>query len=300
MSYKNSLAGLDHGGGKAVILGNPARDKTEALLRAYGRFVQSLGGRYITACDVGTYVEDMDVVARESEFVTGRSVAQGGAGDSSILTAFGVFQGMRAAAEHVWGAPTLSGRRVGVAGVGKVGKLLVEHLLADGAQVTVADISDRAITQVLAAHPEVAVAPDTAALVREPIDVYAPCALGSALDDSTVAALRAKIVCGGANNQLEHPGVEKLLDARGILYAPDYVVNCGGVVQVADEIGGFDFQRARARVASIFDTTRAILALAERDGVPPAVAADNLAEQRMADVGRLRKILVDGRAALRK
>ena len=212
MSYKNALAGLNHGGGKAVILGDPTRDKTEALLHAYGRFVQSLSGRYITACDVGTYVEDMDVVARESEFVTGRSLSHGGAGDSSILTAFGVFQGMRAAAQHVWGAPTLSGRRVGISGVGKVGKLLVDHLLADGAQVVVADISDQAIERVTAAHPEVAVVADTAALVREPIDVYAPCALGSALDDPTVAVLRAKIVCGGANNQLGHPGVEKFLD----------------------------------------------------------------------------------------
>ncbi|MGH3842025.1 MAG: Glu/Leu/Phe/Val family dehydrogenase [Pseudonocardiaceae bacterium] len=297
MSYKNALAGLDHGGGKAVILGDPTRDKTEALLRAYGRFVQSLGGRYITACDVGTYVDDMDVVARESEFVTGRSVAQGGAGDSSILTAFGVFQGMRAAAEHVWGAPTLSGRRVGISGVGKVGRLLVDQVIADGAAVIVADVSAAAIERVRAEHPEVVTAPDTEALVRESIDVYAPCALGSALDHPTVAALQAKIVCGGANNQLEHPGLEKLLDARGILYAPDYVVNSGGVIQVADEIGGFDFQRAKARVAKIFDTTREIFALAERDGVPPAVAADHLAERRMADVGRLRKILVGGRAA---
>jgi len=287
MSYKNALAGLNHGGGKAVILGDPTRGKTEALLRAYGRFVQSLGGRYITACDVGTYVEDMDVVARDSEFVTGRSLSHGGAGDSSILTAFGVFQGMRAAAQHVWGAPTLSGRRVGISGVGKVGKLLVDHLLADGAQVVVADISDQAIERVTAAHPEVAVVADTAALVREPIDVYAPCALGSALDDPTVAVLRAKIVCGGANNQLGHPGVEKFLDERGILYAPDYVVNAGGVVQVADEIGGFDFPRAHARVAKIFDTTREILELAERDGVPPAVAADHLAERRIADAGFL-------------
>jgi len=300
MSYKNALAGLDHGGGKAVILGDPARHKTEVLLRAYGRFLQSLGGRYITACDVGTDVEDMDIVARESEFVTGRSSAHGGAGDSSILTAFGVFQGMRAAAEHVWGAPTLSGRRVGVAGVGKVGLHLVEHLLADGASVTVADVSAPAIERVRAAHPEVVVVPNTSTLVREPIDVYAPCALGSALDDATVTVLRAKIVCGGANNQLEHPGVEKLLDERGILYAPDYVVNSGGVVQVADEIEGFDFQRAKARVAKIFDTTREIFELAERDGMPPAVAADHLAERRITDVGRLRKILVNGRAALRR
>lgn len=300
MSYKNALAGLDHGGGKAVILGDPARDKTEALLRAYGRFVQSLGGRYITACDVGTYVEDMDVIARESEFVTGRSLAHGGAGDSSILTAYGVFQGMRAAAEHVWGAPTLRGRRVGVAGVGKVGSLLVEHLLDDGAQVIVTDINEQAIERVCAAHPEVAVVPSTDALVREPIDVYAPCALGSALDDPTVAVLRAKIVCGGANNQLEHPGVEKLLADRDILYAPDYVVNSGGVIQVADEIEGFDFQRAKARVAKIYDTTREIFQLAERDGVPPAVAADHLAERRITDIGRLRKILVDAPAVLRR
>ena len=285
MSYKNALAGLDHGGGKAVILGDPTRDKTEALLRAYGRFVQSLSGRYITACDVGTYVEDMDIVARESQFVTGRSVTNGGAGDSSILTAFGVFQGMRAAAEHVWGMPTLAGRCVGIAGIGKVGSLLVDHLLADGAEVIVADINDQAIDRVCAAHPEVAVATDTAALVHEPIDVYAPCALGSALDDPTVAVLRAKIVCGGANNQLEHPGVEKLLDERGILYAPDYVVNAGGVIQVADEIGGFDFQRAQARATKIFDTTRHIFELAERDGVPPAVAADHLAERRIAAAG---------------
>jgi valine dehydrogenase (NAD+) len=236
----------------------------------------------------------MDIVARESKFVTGRSVSNGGAGDSSILTAFGVFQGMRAAAEHVWGAPTLARRRVGISGVGKVGRLLVDHLLADGAEVIVADISDLAIKRVTAAHPEVAVASDTPTLVREPIDVYSPCALGSALDDPTVAALHAKIVCGGANNQLEHPGVEKLLDERGILYAPDYVVNAGGVVQVADEIGGFDFQRAKDRVAKIFDTTREIFKLAERDGVPPAVAADHLAERRMSEVSRLRKIFIPG------
>ncbi|MGB6163984.1 MAG: Glu/Leu/Phe/Val dehydrogenase [Pseudonocardiaceae bacterium] len=284
MSYKNALAGLDHGGGKAVILGDPTRDKTEAVLRAYGRFVQSLGGRYITACDVGTYVEDMDIIARESEFVTGRSVAHGGAGDSSVLTAFGVFQGMRAAAGHLWGTPTLSGRRVGIAGIGKVGRHLIDHLLTDGAEVIVADISERAIEWVRSAHPKVVVAPDTETLVREPIDVYAPCALGAALDDPTVTALRAKIVCGGANNQLEHPGVEKLLDERGILYAPDYAVNSGGVIQVADEIAGFDFQRAKARVAKIFDTTREIFELAARDGVPPAVAADHLAERRLRKI----------------
>lgn len=290
MTYKAAIAGLDLGGGKAVIIGDPRVDKTEALLRAYGRFVQSLGGRYITACDVGTFVEDMDVVARDCRFVTGRSPAQGGAGDSSILTAFGVFQGMRAAAEHVWGAPTLARRRVGVAGVGKVGRHLVEHLLTDGAEVVVTDVSEQAIDHVVRSHPEVAVVSDTNALIREPLDVYAPCALGGALNDESVPVLTAKIVAGAANNQLDHPGIEKMLEDRGVLYAPDYVVNAGGLIQVADEIDGFVFERAKAKAARIHETTKRIFEVAADEGVPPAVAADRLAERRMAEVGRLRGV----------
>jgi valine dehydrogenase (NAD+) len=292
MAYKNALAGLDHGGGKAVIWGDPATDKTEALLRAYGRFVASLGGRYITACDVGTYVEDMDVVARECRWVTGRSPEHGGCGDSSILTAWGVFQGMRASAEHLWGTPTLRGRRVGIAGVGKVGRHLVEHLLKDGATVLVADVSERAIDRVRVPHPDVVVVDDTDTLLQTDLDVYAPCALGGALDDRTVPLLTSKVVCGAANNQLAHAGIEKVLDDRGILYAPDYVVNSGGVIQVADEIEGFVFERAKAKATRIFDITRRIFALAAEEGVPPAVAADRLAERRMAEVGRLRTILL--------
>ncbi|MER7167399.1 Glu/Leu/Phe/Val dehydrogenase [Micromonospora sp. NPDC000207] len=290
MAYKNALAGLDHGGGKAVIWGDPEQLKSEALLRAYGRFVESLGGRYYTACDVGTYVADMDVVARETRYVTGRSVEHGGAGDSSVLTAWGVFQGMRAAAEHLWGSPTLRGRRVGVAGLGKVGKHLTGHLLDDGAQVVATDVSPRALEWTRTTYPQVELVADATALVSSDIDVYAPCALGGALDDDTVAALRARMVAGAANNQLAHPGIEKLLADRGVLYAPDYVVNAGGVIQVADEIEGFDFDRAKLRATRIFDTTREILRLADAEGVPPAVAADRLAERRMTDVGRLRSI----------
>jgi valine dehydrogenase (NAD+) len=290
MAYKNALAGLDLGGGKAVIWGDPDRDKSEPLLRAYGRFVASLGGRYFTACDVGTYVQDMDVVARETRFVTGRSVEHGGAGDSSILTAWGVFQGMRAAAEHRWGTSSLAGRRVGVAGLGKVGKHLTAHLLEDGASVLATDVSDRALDWARETYPQVDLVDDADALIRSEIDVYAPCALGAALDDQTVPALRAAIVAGAANNQLAHPGIDKLLVDRGILYAPDYVVNAGGVIQVADEIEGFNFNRAKLRATKIYDTTREILALADAEGVPPAVAADRLAERRMAEVGRLRTI----------
>jgi valine dehydrogenase (NAD+) len=294
MAYKNALAGLDHGGGKAVIIGDPTTDKSEGLLRAFGRFVQSLNGRYYTACDVGTYSEDMDLIARECGFVTGRTVAQGGAGDSSILTAYGVFQGMRAAAETVWGTPTLRGRRVGIEGVGKVGHRLVEHLRVDGADVVICDVNESAVARVRLEHPEVDVVADRATLIRSDIDVYAPCALGGALDDETVSVLGAAVVCGGANNQLAHVGVEKQLADRGVLYAPDYLVNSGGVIQVADEIKGFNFDRAELRASGIFETTRRIFAMATAEGVPPSVAADRLAEQRMAQIGRLRGIWIDG------
>jgi valine dehydrogenase (NAD+) len=294
MAYKAACAGLDLGGGKAVIIGDPATDKSEALLRAYGRCVESLGGRYYTACDVGTYVADMDVVARESRFVTGRSPAHGGAGDSSILTAYGVFQGMRAAAQVAWGAPTLSGRRVGVAGVGKVGHHLVEHLLEDGASVVVADVSADAVARVRTLHPEVdAVDPD--ALVAAPMDVYAPCALGGALSDETLPVLQAKIVCGGANNQLAHPGIEKQLEDRGILYAPEYVVNAGGLIAVADEIEGYSEPRARETATKIFDTTLQVLQTAAEEGIPPAAAADRLAERRMSEISRLGRFRLSGR-----
>jgi valine dehydrogenase (NAD+) len=287
MAYKAALAGLDLGGGKAVIIGDPATIKTEALLRAYGRFVQSLHGRYYTACDVGTSSPDMDHIARECAFVTGRTMAHGGAGDSSVLTAYGVFQGMRAAAEVTWGSPTLEGRTVGVAGVGKVGRHLVRHLVEDGARVVVTDVDERAVAAVRSSYPGVDVVADTDALVAADLDVYAPCALGGALDDPVVDTLRARVVCGAANNQLAHEGIEKQLQDRGILYAPDYMVNAGGLIQVADELEGFSFERAKQRAEKIFDTTARVFALAQSEGVPPAVAADRLAERRMTEVGRL-------------
>jgi valine dehydrogenase (NAD+) len=290
MAYKNALAGLDFGGGKAVIIGDPGQLKSEALLRAYGRFVQSLSGRYVTACDVGTYSEDMDIVARECRYVVGRTEAHGGAGDSSVLTALGVFQGMRAAAEHTWGTPSLDGRLVAVEGIGKVGSHLVGHLVSDGAKVIVYDVNAAATALITARHPGVTAVTSRDDLIGGPIEVYAPCALGGVLDDKTAATLQAGIVCGGANNQLARPGIGQLLVERGILYVPDYVVNAGGVIQVADELQGFSFARARLRTMRIFSTTRDILAAAERDGVAPGVAADRLAERRMSEIGRLKGI----------
>ena len=285
MAYKNAVAGLDLGGGKAVIIGDPHTDKTPELLRAYGRFVESLGGRYVTACDVGTYVADMDIVSETTRFATGRSEANGGAGDSSVLTAYGVFQGQRACAQHLWGEPSLKGRTVGIAGVGKVGRILTGHLLEDGARVIVTDVDEQAVAALVAAHPGVEVVADTATLVRSDIDVYAPCALGGALDDQTVEALRATVVCGGANNQLvtEGPGgTADRLHTRGITYAPDFLVNAGGVIQVSDELHGFDFARARKGAAAIFDHTLEVLRTADDRGITPAAAADHIAEERMA------------------
>jgi len=297
MAYKNALAGLDHGGGKAVIVGDPARDKSEPLLRAYGRFVASLGGRYVTACDVGTYVADMDVAARECRWVTGRSEAEGGAGDSSVLTALGVFQGMRAAAQERWGAPTLAGKVVGVSGVGKVGRHLTPLLLEDGAQVVVTDVDPTAVRGVLDAFPQVRAVASTADLLAERLDVYSPCALGHALTPEVARTTTAAVVCGGANNQLaavpdgEAP-VDEVLAGRDVLYCPDYCVNAGGVIQVADELHGFSFERARSKTERIFDTTLAVLRTARECGETPATAADRLAERRIARVGSLGRILL--------
>jgi valine dehydrogenase (NAD+) len=290
MAYKNALAGLDHGGGKAVIIGDPETDKTEPLLRAYGRFVQSLGGRYVTACDVGTYVEDMDVVARECDYVTGRSVADGGAGDSSVLTAYGVYQGMLAAAVYRWGEASLGGRRIGIAGVGKVGRHLVDHAVDEKADVVITDVDEDAVAWVVDRHPHVEVVADNDALVHTELDVYAPCALGGVLDDRVAAELAASIVCGGANNQLAHDGIDERLQARGIVYCPDFLVNAGGVIQVADELHGFSFDRAQARTRRIHDATLAVLRTADAEGITPTAAADRLAERRIAGVSGVKRI----------
>jgi valine dehydrogenase (NAD+) len=292
MAYKNALAGLDHGGGKAVIIGDPGRDKSESLLRAYGRFVSSLGGRYVTACDVGTYVRDMDEVAKETKFATGRSPENGGAGDSSQLTALGVFQGMRAGAEVRWGTSSLDGRLVGISGVGKVGRNLIPLLLQEGASIVVADPDLQAVAAVLAAHPHVRAVGDTPTLLSEPLDIYAPCALGGALTPEVVASLTAELICGGANNQLAAPEVADQLAARDVLYCPDFCVNAGGVIQVADEIHGFSLARATARTERIFETTLGVLAEAAATGVTPATAAERRAQRRMAEVSAIRRIHV--------
>lgn len=295
MTYKNALAGLDHGGGKAVIIGDPASDKTEDRLRAYARFVEGLAGRYVTAGDMGITPADLDVVGRSTRFVTGRTVAHGGGGDSGILTSLGVLQGMRACATHRWGSPSLAGRTVGIVGLGKVGGRLAGHLVAEGALVVATDTSPDAIARVRAEQPEVEVVDDVAALLGRRLDVLSPCAGGGLVDAVLAASTSVEVICGGANNQLADDAVAQTLADRGVLYAPDFLVNSGGVIQVADEWLGFDADRARARVERVYDATLAVLERAAVAGVTPEVAAEHLAEERIAAVSRLGSIWNPGR-----
>jgi valine dehydrogenase (NAD+) len=285
MTYKAAAAGLDMGGGKAVIIGDPATTRTDALMRAYGRFLDGLGGRYLTAEDVGTTSADMDIISTQTRFVTGVSEARGGSGDPSPATAFGVHHAMRAVAEHLWDNPDLEGRRVVVNGVGKVGSALVGHLMADGALVTVADVRPAAVEALVAAHGVAVVAPDAAHAVE--CDVYSPCALGGALNAATIPALRCAAVVGAANNQLADPSDADRLRDAGVLYAPDFVVNAGGIINIAEEraTGGYDRARAYAQVARVADNVRTVLHAAEAQGITTATAADRMAEARLEAAG---------------
>ncbi len=285
MAYKAAAAGLDLGGGKAVILGDPARDKSEELLRAFGAFVDGLAGRYITATDVGMTVADMDQIARETSYVVGTSW---GAGDPSPATALGVLEGMKVCLEEATGDASLAGRRVAVQGVGKVGGNLVRLLAAEGARIVVADVNP-----VLAARA----AQEWGAEVVEPsrihavqADVFSPCAMGGILNPETIPEIKAPVVAGAANNQLLSAEDALLLDKRGILYAPDYVINAGGLIHVAAELGGFDPERAAQAVRRVSSRLREVIRAAREMGLTTAEAADRLAEERMRRIGGLRAI----------
>jgi len=285
MTYKAAATGINLGGGKAVIVGDPKRDKSEALMRAFGRFVESLGGSYITAEDVGTDTDDMDRVAAETRWVTGVSPEHGGAGDPSPVTAFGVLQGLRATAQRLWGAPTLAGRSVAIQGLGSVGGYLAGYLRDEGAKLFGCDIDAEAVARAVELGVEV-VAPDQ--IFDVDCDLFAPCALGAILNDRTIPRLRVKAVAGGANNQLEdidRHGRE--LAARGILYAPDFVINAGGLVNVYNELIGYNKERAMRMARGIYDNVLRAYAIAERDGIPPAAAGERMAEERLAAVRAL-------------
>ncbi|MDX1659435.1 MAG: Glu/Leu/Phe/Val dehydrogenase [Nitriliruptorales bacterium] len=289
MSYKAACAGLDLGGGKAVIIGDPETDKSEPLLRAYGRMVGSLGGRYITACDVGTYPRDMEIVGRETRWATGKDVEHGGSGDSGILTAYGVYLAMKATAREVFGTDDLSGRHIAVQGLGKVGRRLVDHLLEEGAKVTATDIDQGALD----AAAERGVDPvEPERIFDVDADIFSPNALGAVLSEDTIPRLQVGAVCGGANNQLATVEDAARLQERDILYAPDYVVNAGGLINVSDELhpGGYSADRAKHKAQHIDDTLVEIFEEARQAGSTTEIAAEKVAERRMANVGRLRGI----------
>ena len=289
MAYKAAAAGLDLGGGKAVIIGDPATDKSEALLRAYGRLVEALGGRYITACDVGTYPADMALVARETRWATGADPVEGGSGDSGVLTAYGAFVGLQACADELWRSPSLRGRHVAIQGVGKVGRRLASYVHEAGGKLSVSDSNEQAVAW--CAEQLGAEVVGTEKIHAVDADIFSPNALGAVLNDETIGELQCRVVAGAANNQLAEPRHAEALRDAGVLYAPDYVINAGGLIQVADELhpGGYSEARARARAAGIADRLRAVFALANQEGVTTALAADRFAEQRMAAVGGLRR-----------
>jgi leucine dehydrogenase len=294
MTYKAAVGGLDLGGGKAVIIGDPRRDKSEALLRAYGRFIESLGGRYITAEDVGTSRPDMDVLRRETRWVTGVSKRLGGSGDPSPVTAYGVFQGLRACAEEALGTASLEGVRVVVQGAGKVGSNLIRHLVDAGAVVTVADVDVDAVARAVAEHGIDTAEPEKAHAVES--DIFAPCAMGAVIRDDTLPELKCRVVAGAANNQLERPEQADALAELGILYAPDFVINAGGLINVADELNGYDRERAMTKVEGIYRTLREVFQRARLEGITPSRAAERLAEDRIARVSRVRLLWVQGQA----
>ncbi|MGI6642722.1 MAG: Glu/Leu/Phe/Val dehydrogenase dimerization domain-containing protein [Bacillota bacterium] len=277
MTYKNSAMGLNIGGGKAVIIGDPKKDKSEELFRAFGRFVESLGGRYITAEDVGTTTEDMDVIRAETAHVCGLADVSG---NPSPVTAFGVFRAMTACVKTVFGRDDFVGRSVAIQGVGTVGSVLAERLLGAGARVVVTDIDSEKVRKAMEMGAQ-AVPPD--AIYDTDCDIFAPCALGASINDHTISRFKVKIVCGAANNQLSEPRHGKALADKGILYAPDFIANGGGVINVASEIlgAGYDREKALSRVSKIYDILLQVFQLAEKNGVDTATAADMYAEARL-------------------
>jgi len=285
MTYKNAAMGLNFGGGKAVILADPRRDKSEELFRAFGKFVESLGGRYITAEDVGVSAEDVATIAVETRYVVGLPERSG---DPSPATAYGVFRGIKASLQEVFGDESLNGRTVAVQGIGHVGYHLCRYLHEAGARLVVADIFEDRVGRAVEVFGATAVPADEIYDVE--CDVFSPCALGAVINDETLPRLRCKIVAGSANNQLAEPRHGAELARRGILYAPDYVINGGGVINVTEEYhpSGYERERAYARVAGIYGKLLQVYAISKRDGITTAEAADRMAEDRIARLGRLK------------
>ncbi|MFZ5626869.1 MAG: Leu/Phe/Val dehydrogenase [Bacillota bacterium] len=283
MTYKAAAAGLNLGGGKTVIIGDPRKDKSEALFRAFGRYVESLNGRYITAEDVGTSVQDMEYVRMETRWVTG---VASGSGDPSPMTAFGVWKGMKAAAKEKFGTDSLSGMTVAVQGLGHVGYYLCKYLADEGAKLVVTDIFPERVEKVVQEFGARAVEPE--AIYGVEAEIFAPCALGAVVNDETLPQFKFQIIAGAANNVLKEERHGDELEAKGILYAPDFVINAGGLINVADELEGYNRERAIQKIAGIYDNILRVFAIAKRDNIPTYKAAEVMAEERIRTIGQVR------------
>lgn len=289
MTYKAAVAGLNLGGGKAVIIGDPQKDKNEALFRAYGRFVEGLGGRYITAEDVGTDIQSMEWVRMETKYVTGISRALGGSGDPSSVTALGTYMGMKACAQKRFGSDSLSGKKIAIQGAGHVSSYLAKLLKKDGAKLFITDIFDDKVKNIVDETGATVVKPDE--IYGLDVDIFSPCALGGIINSETIPTLKCSIIAGCANNQLDDEEVHgQMLVDRDIMYAPDYVINAGGLINVANELEGYNYDRAHEQAARIYDVILDILNHAEEFKIPTYAASNELAERRLKQIGRLRQI----------
>jgi leucine dehydrogenase len=290
MTYKSAVAGINLGGGKSVIIGDNKRADREALFRAHGRFIETLGGRYITAEDIGTSPADMEYIKLETDHVAG---LLGLSGDPSPVTAYGVYVGMKAAARFRWGSDRLAGKTVAVQGAGKVAYHLMQHLHAEGSNLSVTDIDEEKVKRAVQEFGARPVPPD--AIYDQDADIFSPNALGAVINDDTLPRLKVEIIAGGANNQLAEDRHGDLLEKRGILYAPDYVINGGGVINVYGELHRWPVERAKKKAGEIFETLLRIFNMAKRDKTPTYEAADRLAQQRIAAVGSLDRMWVGKR-----
>ena len=282
MTYKSAISGLNLGGGKAVIIGNAKEDKTPEMMIKFGQFIHSLSGKYITAEDVGTTTPDMDLIRTVTPYVTGISESLGGSGNPSPVTAYGVYMGMKAAAKYQFGSDNLSGKKVLVQGIGHVGETLVDYLSKEGALVEITDINQQRVEEVAAKYS--AKIFNGADLYSADVDIYAPCALGATINDDTIYKLNAKVIAGAANNQLANEEIHgKILQERGILYAPDFLINAGGIINVYGEIVKYGKEEAMRRTENIFNTATDIFNLADEKGMTTYQAALAIAEKRIAD-----------------
>ena len=284
MTYKAAVAGLNLGGGKSVILGDNRTTRREALFRAHGRHVESLKGRYITAEDVGTSTSDMEYIKAETNHVTGLI---GKSGDPSPVTAYGVYRGMKACAAYRYGSDRLAGKTVALQGCGSVGYHLAQLLHTEGAKIVCTDIEPQRVKRVVDECGATAVAPSD--IYGVPADVFAPCALGAVINDDTIRRLEVEIVAGGANNQLAEDRHGDLLEERHITYAPDYVINGGGLINVNAELHGWSPERARNKAGEIYDTILRVFEIARDEAIPSYRAADRLAEQRIEAIAQVRR-----------